>query len=187
MGSPGPCAVLFGAGEELKSTGCSCSTASPKSSLKWGWCRCLGREGIVASYFCYPQDFGWYSWIPARELHILSGGYSPSPSVFLSLLPTLFPAAESWEEREVPLGDADQAGIPERRQQSQGHPPSVRILLLLCVPWELGLSPPSTLPRQTMIFCPFSTPLPPTHLSPWSSCLLTQLITPLAQELALPG
>lgn len=95
---------------------------------------------------------GGYSWIPAGELCSISGGYSPSPSVFLSPLPTLFPAAESWEEREVPLRDADQAGIPEQREQSQEHPPSVRgPAAPVCAPGvcELGLSPrPSLHPPQ---------------------------------------
>lgn len=104
------CAVLFGAAEGLKSTGCSCSTASPKSS-QMELVQMFGKGGGCSTSSLVPPRF----WVgTAGEPHILSGGYSPSPSVFLSPFPTLFPAAESWEEREVPLGDEDQAGIPEQ-------------------------------------------------------------------------
>lgn len=117
--------------------------------------------------------------MPAGELRAVSHGDASLPSAFLSLLPTLFTADES----RVPLGDADQSGVPEHRAQSQEHPQSVRgpgqRLLLQLVPstpasWYQAPQSP-TFPRKNTIFSPFNTPFPPTHLSSQRPDLLPQL------------
>lgn len=138
---PGPCAVLFGTAEGAP------AALPPLKAPSKGLVQMFGRGGLAAPDSGTLKILGVYSWIPAGESTSFQMD-SPSPNVFLSPLPTLFPAAESWKEREVPLRDADQAGIPEQREQSQGHPPSVRgAAAPMCAPgvWTepQALPPPS--------------------------------------------
>lgn len=133
--------------------------------------------------------------MPAGKLSIVSGRYAPSPRAFLSPLPTLFAADESGEEREAPLRDADQAGVPERRAQSQGNLPSVRgpgqRLLLQLVPstsasrYRAPKSP--SLPRQNSIFTPSIASFPPVSHPGEETSYPSSLpcVAPVAQ--AVPG